>query len=154
MTTYPTPPLQRLPSMLAGHHRQLNVSKQLAVIMKSAVSAATPQPWKPLTLVNDWNSVAGYIAAQYRQFAAGSLEIIGVIGGGGISDGTVVASLPGGMFNTAHAWPFEITVIAGATAAPMDTPLLTAQTNGNLTVSGLPAGTTQISFHEFLPLIG
>ena len=152
MTTFPVPPIQRVMAMLGRHSSDLGTVKQNIVTLKSGLSAATPQPFTPLELENGWNNVAGYIPAQWRQFAAGTIEVIGVIGGGNIANGTVIATLPSGSCNTVHEWPFDATILEGATAAPDDTPLVVATTTGALTVSGLPSGTTQISFHEFLPL--
>jgi hypothetical protein len=152
VTTFPVPPAQQLATMLARNNRRLNVTSQQAVLLKSGLSAATPQAWTPFELLNGWNSITGFIPAQYRQFAAGCIEIIGVIGGGSIANGTVIAALPAGSYNSAHAWLFPVVVVAGATASPDDTPMITADVTGALEVSGLPAGTNQLAFHEFLPL--
>lgn len=153
MTTFPVPYQHRLAHMIATGGRQATVTRQQAVSLQSGLSAAIPQPWADLTLLNGWNnSGGGYPPARYRQFTGGVTEVQGVIAGGTISNGTVLAVLPSGAYNTAYQWPFEALILAGASAAAEDTPLLIAQTNGDLIVSGLPVGTSQIAFHHFLPL--
>lgn len=112
-------------------------------------SSAT-EPWHALSLQNSWTNRGGSdVTAQYRKVVSppNTVEIIGYIASGTVTDGTTLFTLPTG-YRPAHNCVFPVyspNVVAGRTA------LLTVQPSGACTITFL-SGATSVGFHCFIPL--
>jgi hypothetical protein len=96
--------------------------------------APTTIPWNTLTLTSGWGNVSGKAAAQYRASGTDSVEIIGNISGGTVTDGTTIATLPSGS-RPANGHSFNIAAVTGAQTAPI-TATTTTGTTSSFTGSG------------------
>ena len=95
------------------------VQAQIAGV-SAQVAAMQPGAWALISLQAGWANLGGYIPAQVRILQNGMSQVIGHIHGGTITDGTLIGTLAGGFFNTAHAHKFtgNATTGAGAVAHP------------------------------------
>jgi hypothetical protein len=109
--------------------------------------------WQQMSLLNGWaNAGGGNIAAQYRVVSSppNTLQLIGVINAGTITNATAIALLPAG-FNPNGNLYFPVTTFPGGFGTATSPALLIAP-SGSLNVFGLPVGTTAISFNALVPL--
>ena len=109
-------------------------------------------PWSPMTLQNGWSNAGGsYVTAQYRYWPLlNEVEIIGRIGGGTISAGTIITTLP---YTPASVQELPLLIASGATAlVNYYTPLINVLQNGNLQIYNVPTSTTVIAFHDWISL--
>lgn len=114
----------------------------------SSPTLITTDSWQNMTLQNGWSSAGAY--ARYRMLPDGNVQVQFQISGGTITNGTVIWTAPAGppsyQPSTAPGIQyFPIIVASGASAAQADTPQYKMGTNGNLSVSFIPSGTTQIA---------
>ncbi len=108
--------------------------------------------WTPMSLQNSWSNAGGsYVTAQYRLWELiNEVEIIGRIGGGTISAGTVITTLP---YTPASVQELPLLIASGATAlVNYYTPLINVLQNGNLQIYNVPTNTTVIAFHDWISL--
>jgi hypothetical protein len=122
------------------------------------VAFTQAESWHPLTLQNGWaNRGAGFIPARYRLLASppNTVEIEGNVSSGTIANGTVLANLPAtaaGPYRPAKAQSVAVQGALGTTAhSPLD-PVIEAETNGDLKLFNIGAGTTSVSFHGLISL--
>lgn len=109
--------------------------------------------WQAMTLLNSWtNAGGGNIAAQYRLALspAKTLQLVGVINAGTITNATAIATLPDGYRPSGNLY-FPITTFPGGFGTAVSPSLLIAP-SGSLNVFGLAGGTTAISFNAMIPL--
>ena len=90
-------------------------------------------------------------AAQYRLTPENELELIGDISGGSIANGTILNTALTGTYQPAKPQRRPVVTI-GNTASPVTTPRIQVLTNGLIEIFGIPAGTTEIEYHCFIPL--
>ncbi len=105
--------------------------------------------WSPMSLQNSWSNAGGsYVTAQYRLWELiNEVEIIGRIGGGTISAGTIIATIP---YAPASVQEINNLVASGATAlVNYYSPLINVLTTGDLQIYNTPTGTTVIAFHDW-----
>jgi hypothetical protein len=105
--------------------------------------------WNAMTLLNGWTNVGtAEVTAQYRMVASppNTLQIVGEIAAGTLTDGTAVTNLPGG-FRPIHSTTFPVGCNPTARAAVMR---YTA--TGDLVIFGFIAGTVQAYFNTLIPL--
>jgi hypothetical protein len=117
MTRFPTRLADRAAATIAQTARLVNTAHQRLNTIGSQVASLTPGSWSQLTLQNGWGNVAGYIPAQVRIQQSGLAYIVGHISGGTVANGTVIAALPAGYYNTAHQHAFNVNAISGAQAS-------------------------------------
>ena len=124
------------------------------VAIQNPASPGTPEVWHAMGLLNGWANVGGgAVAAQYRLLASppNEVEVIGEISGGVITNGTNINSaLPTG-YQPVSTQTITIRLILGAGAAPI---LIYARVSatGQISLEGIPAGTTRIAFHDTISL--
>ena len=107
--------------------------------------------WTPMSLTGGWsNAGSSYVTAQYRLWELiNEVEIIGRIGGGTISAGTIIATLP---YTPASVQELPLLSASGATADQAYSPLINVLTTGALQIYNVPTGTTVIAFHDWISL--
>jgi hypothetical protein len=109
--------------------------------------------WQAMSLLNGWtNPGGGNVAAQYRLVTSppNSLQLVGVINAGTITNATTVATLPAG-FNPNGNIYFPVATLPPGFGTAVS-PSLLIDPSGNLKVFGLAGGTTAISFNALIPL--
>lgn len=105
--------------------------------------------WTPMTLLNGWTNSGGVqVPAQYRLVSSppNSLQIVGDIAAGTITDGTIITNLPDG-YRPDHSVSFPMGVNPTNRAG-----LMREEPGGNIVIFGLTAGTTTIYFNTIIPL--
>ncbi len=105
--------------------------------------------WTAMTLSGGWTNVGTTeVTAQYRLVSSppNTLQIVGEIAAGTLTDGTVVANLPSG-FRPIHSTTFPVGCNPTARAAVMR---YTAA--GDLVIFGFIAGTVQAYFNTLIAL--
>jgi hypothetical protein len=104
-----------------------------------------------MSLINGWaNLIGGDVTAQFRLWQLlNEVEVIGNVTGGTITTGTAIATLP---IAPLTVQPINISISNTSGAAQATTPRLDIQTNGNLTVELLPAGTVTFQFRGWFSL--
>jgi hypothetical protein len=132
-----------LPATIKSAVTKLALHTQQIVTLQSQASAAgalVPGDWAALTLQAGWANVSGAIPAQVRLLTTTTIQLIANIENGTTADGTVIATLPAGYYNTVHSHTFSVTAVAGAAAVanPVSQGSLasTAVTAGALTDAG------------------
>ena len=108
--------------------------------------------WSPMSLTGGWsNAGSSYVTAQYRLWELiNEVEIIGRIGGGTISPGTIIATLP---YTPASVQELPLLIASGATAlVNYYSPLINVLTTGALQIYNVPTSTTVIAFHDWISL--
>lgn len=112
-------------------------------------TGAATTGWVTMTLQNSWNHFSGAARPSYRVNPTGDIDIAGSISGGATSNGTIIATLPSGFFNTATAIRIPATqsnsVSFGFGSATFTTPYIQVETNGNITIHNFQSP-SQISF--------
>ncbi len=136
MATFPDQLAGRAASAIAQTRRLVQNAHQRLNTIGSQVASLTPGDWQALALQNGWSNVAGYIPAQVRILQNGVAQIVGHIQGGTTVNGTLIAALGAGYYNTVHAHQFTANVTAGASA-------VTVQAAGSTDQDGLPNGGIQ-----------
>jgi hypothetical protein len=116
VTTFPAQLPVRAAKMIADAKRLAQNAHQRLNTLGSQLSALQPGDWQPLTLENGWSNMSGYIPAQVQIQQSGLALITGHITGGTVSSGILIATLPAGYYNTAHAHQFTGNVLSGAAA--------------------------------------
>jgi hypothetical protein len=158
VSTFPTRLADRAAIAIAKTARSVQTAHQRLNTIGSQVSALTPGDWEALTLENGWSNLGGYIPAQVRIQQSGVALLVGHIQGGTTTNGTLIAVLGAGYFNTVHAHSFTANVLAGASAVSVagtisgttDTNGLTDSTTGG--ASGIvSSGSAGSSTHEHFP---
>jgi hypothetical protein len=142
VTKFPTRLADRAAATIAQTARLVNTAHQRLNTIGSQVASLTPGSWSQLTLQNGWGNVAGYIPAQVRIQQNGVAYLVGHISGGTVTNGTVVATLPAGYYNTVHAHVFTVNAVAGAQASQAG-----FVTNPKISQANLPA--IPINDHTF-----
>jgi hypothetical protein len=131
MTRFPDQLANRAAKTIASTARLVNTAHQRLNTIGSQVSALTPGDWEALTLQNGWSNLSGYIPAQVRIQQSGVALLVGHIQGGTTTNGTLIAVLGAGYFNTVHAHSFTANVLAGASAVSVAGTISgTTDTNG------------------------
>jgi hypothetical protein len=113
------------------------------------LSKVSDGSWASMTLLNGWTNVgSAEVTAQYRLVPSppNTLQIVGEIVAGTITDGTVIANLNDG-FRPIHSVTFPLACNPTNRAA-----VLRMTSAGDLTIFGLVAGTVQIYFNTLIPL--
>lgn len=167
MTAVPKPVHQRLAYQIKHGVNLVAVHAQQIVNLQSNMSALQPGAWTTITLAGGWSNLSGYIPAQARILQNGMTQVIGHITGGTPSG--VIGTLPAGYFNPVHQHSFSARAMtgAGAVAVPVtgsafgslsasvnyDSPLVTLDTAGNLTLSSVSSAVASLSFSELIPLV-
>jgi hypothetical protein len=112
-------------------------------------TGAATTGWVAMTLQNSWVAFSGAARPSYRVTPTGDTEIAGSCSGGSSANGTVIATLPSGFYNTATAVRIPATqsntVSFGFGSATFSTPYIQVETNGNITVHNFQSP-SQISF--------
>lgn len=150
MSTFPNQMANRAATTIAKTARLVQTAHQRLNTLGSQVSSLTPGSWELLTLAAGWSNVSGYIPAQVRILQNGLAQLVGHIQGGTTTDGTPIATLTSGYYNTVHAHSFTANVLAGASAVSVAGTISgTTDTNGlnnpaitnnsGITVAGNPA---------------
>lgn len=114
----------------------------------------TEESWHSMNLVNGWANRGGtFVTAQYRRVASppNDVRIIGDVSGGTITNGTILATLPVG-YQPASAQSVGVQGALGTTAHSALDPVIEAETNGQLKLFNVGAGTTSISFNGSISL--
>lgn len=114
---------------------------------------AGAEDWQPLILGAGWVNTGGAeVTAKYRYVSSppNSIEIIGDLNPGTVTDGTTIATLPTA---PAHTQPVSITIPAGTPTSPVNT-RMAVNSAGNLQCEGMAGLTSasRIAFHEFISL--
>lgn len=111
----------------------------------------TPESWHAVTFANSWANQAGRVNCQYRKIASppNSVEIIGWISHASISGSSAINTAVPSAYRPASEQTISVDVIAAtnAYASSTEASCLDIGTAGVFTLSALPAGTTQVSFH-------
>lgn len=120
--------------MISGPKHPVPLHLRLAATIKSGVTSAAlhaqqittlqsqsalysnlvPGSWEAITLENGWSNVAGSVPAQVRLITTSTIQIIGNIQGGTVTDGTVIGTLTAGFYNATHSHNVSLTAVAGA----------------------------------------
>jgi hypothetical protein len=109
--------------------------------------------WQTMSLLNGWtNPGGGNVSAQYRVVSSppNTLQLVGVINAGTITNATTVATLSTG-FNPSGNIYFPVATLPPGFGTAVS-PSLLIDPSGNLKVFGLAGGTTAISFNALIPL--
>lgn len=109
-------------------------------------------PWTAMTLLHGWVNIGGgYAAAQYRKWVLyNSVECIGHISSGTLTDGTIIATLPGG-FTPASLQQKPIAA-AGTALIAGSIPRIQIDASGNLEIFSVPTGSPTLDFHFWFSL--
>jgi hypothetical protein len=121
--------------LVRNAHQRLNTMGSQVSQVSSQVAALTPGAWEFLALQNGWTNVSGYIPAQVRILQGGMAQVIGHIQGGTTGNGTTIATLSTGYYNTVHAHAFTVNAVTGASASAQSG----AVSNGAVSTAVLPA---------------
>lgn len=109
--------------------------------------------WTPATLKGGWsNRGTGFPIMQYRKVASppNTVEVIGEITGGTITDGTTLFTLPSVLApNVASTVPIGT---AGTTSPKNNPPVAYCDTSGNVKCYNVGTGTSTLQLHLFIPL--
>jgi len=141
VSTFPARLDVRAAKMLASTQRLVNTAHQRLNNIGSQVSALQPGDWTALSLENGWGNLSGYIPAQVRIMQSGLAQITGHISGGTVSSGILIATLPAGYYNPAHAHQFGANVLAGAAAVAV-TGAVSGSTDSNTLSDSTISGST------------
>ena len=135
MSTFPDQLAKRAAKTIADTARLVRNAHQRLNTLGSQVSALQPGAWEFLALQNSWTNVSGYIPAQVRILQNGMSQVIGHIQGGTVSNGTVIATLSTGYYNTVHAHAFTVNAVTGAASSAQSG----AVSSGGVSTAILPA---------------
>jgi hypothetical protein len=131
--------VEYLVDQLLVDFRATDVVIRSSATLKAANPANdTTEVWHALTLANGWvNYAGGEVTAQYRKVAApdNCVQLVGLIKSGTTADGTVIGTLPAGYTPAHHVPGWGASSANGARTVRVD-----LQTNGTLTILGVPAG--------------
>lgn len=116
MSTFPSRLANRAAATIASTADLVKNAHQRINVLGSQVASLTPGSWENISLSGGWSNLAGYIPAQAQIIRAGAVQIVGHITGGTTTDGTVIATLDSGYFNTGFAHSFTANVMSGAAA--------------------------------------
>lgn len=114
-------------------------------------NAPVAETWHAMTLQNSWVNQGGTrVTAQYRRVPspAKSIELVGAIKNGTITDGTTIATLPAGY---RPASTITNVVYCTGTVAGGQSPAFNVDSTGAITCFGLN-GATGVNFHFTVPL--
>jgi hypothetical protein len=126
------------PAVLAGQ-------RATAVVYNQNVAG----PWNAFSLQNGWtNKGVGTVTAQYRMVNTVTVEIIGTILPGTITNNTVVFTLPTGYYNPNNSQVVPLIVRGSAAAAVA---WLSINIDGTCGVVGAVASTSY-AFHDLISL--
>ena len=111
----------------------------------AAPTLITTDTWHTMTLQNSWSAGSGY--AQYRMLPDGNVQVRLQVTVGTATNGTTVwtAAAPYAPSTAPGAQYFPVIVVAGATAAQLDTPQFRMSAGGALSVANIPTGTTSVA---------
>jgi hypothetical protein len=113
-------------------------------------SNTTVEPWNNMTLLNSWATLAGFATPQYRRVPSpsGCVQITGLAQNG--TSNSVLATLPTG-YRPANAHRIPIYAFGGSMNITTETPGMTINTNGNLSILGA-TNATFVAFEATFPL--
>jgi len=141
VSTFPNRLADRAAITIAKTARLVNTAHQRLNVIGSQVASLTPGSWELLTLENGWSNLSGYVPAQVRLQQGGLAYLIGHITGGTTSNGTLIAVLGSGFYNTVHAHQFTANVLAGASAVSVSS--TSGTISGTTDSNGLSGPATQ-----------
>jgi hypothetical protein len=114
-----------------------------------------PGHWQAITPLASWSNVAGDANFQCRMFNSVTLQVVGVLNGGTITNGTVIGVLPA-TINGVASIPVSSQIFEGTPNLPTTLSnvafQITVVPSGNITVFGVPSGTTRIGFSFLVSL--
>lgn len=126
----------------------VTVTGTLAAAEPGAATLTT-ETWHTLTLKNGWTNLAGgYTAANYRAIGSPpkSVQVVGTIVPGTLTDGTVIATLPAGYLPVKQAYHVVYTDSTSSSAG------LHIDASGNLKIYGVTTGATVVGINAIYAL--
>lgn len=117
MTTYPVPIDKRAAAVVKSTANRTTYAEQRLDSVGSQVNTLLPGAWSPITLAASWANVGGYIPAQAQLLTQTVVLLVANISGGTTTDGTLIGTLPDGMFNAGVSHLVAVTARTGAAAA-------------------------------------
>jgi hypothetical protein len=118
LTRFPDQLADRLAGTIARTHRLVTSAHQRLNTVTSALSALQPGEWQPLTLAAGWTNLTDYVPGQARVHQVGVGHVVAHLTGGTCADGTIIGTLPDGLYNPTHLHVFGVNAITGANAVP------------------------------------
>src|SRR5215831_18988662 len=107
--------------------------------------------WTSMTLLNSWTNTGGAnVTAKFRKWKLlNSVECIGCINAGTLTDATTIAAL----VDAPASQQFHPAVVEASTgAAQVKTPMFYVDTSANLKIQSIPSSTTTLTFHFWYSL--
>jgi hypothetical protein len=108
----------------------------------TAEDASYPQPWQAVTLLNSWvNHGGGNAEAQVRLRDPVTVDVVGMIQSGTISNGTVLFDLPSGFGPSSN----QIFYVSGQTQAYAAELVVQAGSSPNVIIGEAASGLTNLN---------
>ena len=107
--------------------------------------------WTSMTLLNSWTNTGGANpTAKFRKWKQlNSVECVGCINAGTLTDATTIAAL----VDAPASQQFRVAIVEASTGtAQVKTPMFYVDTSANLKIQSIPSSTTTLTFHFWYSL--